>query len=433
MDVLVCARRLALRALPVAFLMLVFSNYLSASTVVVGTCKSLVQFTTIQAAINSVPSGSTVDICPGTYTEQININKSVTLAGVASGSGADEVVILPPSGGLTSNATSLSSGSAMAAHVWVLGPATVNINNLIVDSLGNGLSGCGAPTLVGILYQNASGTLQHVATRNQWIGSSETDTGSNGCQNGLGIYAQSGNSGTSTVSVLNSSVHDYQKNGITGNEVGTSLTVSNTDIVGQGATNGAGENGIQIGFGASGSISNNLVIDDVWAPDTSTDPGDAAAGILLYDTATGVTVKSNTVGNTQFGIAAVTDTSGEGDGATISSNKVFGTRIFDAIDVCVNNSTVQSNTIMNSSESAIHMDASCGSTGNGNLVIDNTIVEACTGVLQDLGTTDTISPNTYFAVGLKSGSSCTPTPQHAAAVSTLQQSSGRIKHRPVRP
>ena len=419
MDVLGCIRRVAIRVVPMAFVVFVFGNSLSALTVVVGTCRSLVQFTTIQAAINAVPSGSTVDICPGTYHEQITIKQSVTLTGVASGS-SDEVVILPPSGGLIPNATSLSSGSAIAAQVWVEGPLgptqKVNFNNLVVDSLGNGLSGCGAPTLAGILYQNASGALQHVATRNQWIGSSESDTGSNGCQNGLGIFVQSGNSGTSAVSVLNSSVHDYQKNGITGNEVGTSLTVMNNDIVGQGATVGAAENGIQIGFGASGSISGNLVIDDVWAPDTSTDPGDAAAGILLFDAASGASVKSNTVGNTQFGIAAVTDTSGEGDDATISLNKVFGTRIFDGIDVCVNNSTVQSNTIMNSTESAIHVDASCPSTGTGNTVTGNTIVEACTGVLVDATATgDTISPNTYFEVGMTSGSSCTPTPQSTAA------------------
>jgi len=429
MDVLVCARCVAMRFLPMAFVVFVFGSNLSASTVVVGTCKNLVQFSSIQAAIDAVPPGSTVDICAATYSEQIHINKSITLTGVAQNS-ADAVVILPPAGGLTANATSLSSGNPIAGHIAVLGPATVNFNNLIVDSLGNGLSGCGAATLVGILYQNATGTLKHVATRNQWIGSSESDGGSNGCQNGLGIFVQSGNSGTSAVTVQNSSVHDYQKNGITGNESGTSLTVMNSDIVGQGATTGAAENGIQIGFGATGSISGNLVIDDVWAPDTITDPGDAAAGILLFDSVNGTSVKSNTVGNTQFGIAAVTDTGGEGDNATISMNKVFGTRVFDGIDVCVNNSTVQSNTIMNSSESAIHLDASCGSTGNGNTVTNNTIIDACTGVLADSGTSSTTSPNTYFAVGLTSGSSCTPAPTRSAAKTGR---AARVQYRPVRP
>jgi hypothetical protein len=287
---------------------------------------------------------------------------------------------------------------------------------------------------VGILYQNACGTLDHVVTRNQWVGASESDTGSNGCQTGLGIFAQSGNGGTSNLKVIASSVHDYQKNGITGNEVGTTLTVTNSDVVGQGATNGAGENGVQIGFGAAGTVNGTLVIDDVWAPDTSTDPGDAAAGILLYDAAAGnTTVKGNTVGNTQVGIAAVSDTSGEGDGASITLNKVFGTRLFDAIDVCVNNSVIQTNTIMNSAESAIHLDASCTGTGNGSTVSQNVIVDACTGVLQDSGTSgNTITPNTYAAAVTTSGSSCTPAPS-ARAGATSVPAHGATRPSPIRP
>ncbi len=367
--------------------------------------------------------------------EQLSINKNLTFVGVASGT-ADGVVILSPVAGLAANTNSLATGNPIAAHVWVLGPATVNFNNLIVDSLGNGQSGCGAPDVIGILYQNASGTLNHIATRNQWIGTSESDIGSNGCQNGLGIFVQSGNSGTSTVTVENSSVHDYQKNGITGNEVGTTITVLNNDVVGQGATNGAAENGVQIGFGAVGTVSGNLVIDDVWAPDTITDPGDAAAGILLYDTSGSPVVKNNTVGNTQYGIAVVTDISGQLGNTSITGNKVFGTRIFDGIDVCSNSNVVQSNTIMNSSESAIHMDAGCGSTGNGNTVSSNTMIEACVGILEDAGAANTIGTNTYFAAGTTAGSPCTPVPTHSVANAKNGTQGGAIKRGhslPLRP
>ena len=431
MSTLVRRHQGILLSLALTVLACLSTQNVSASTVVVGNCKTLVQFQHIQDAINAVPTGSTIDICPNTYNEQLSINKSVTLTGVVNGT-SDAIVILPPSGGLTANATSFSSGNPIAAHIWVFGPVTVNMNNIIVDSIGNGISGC-SPNPIGILYQNANGTLNHVATRNQWVGSSESDGGSNGCQSGLGIFVQSGNSGTSTVTVTNSSVHDYQKNGITGNETGTTLTVTNSDVVGQGATTGAAENGIQIGFGAAGTVTGNLVIDDVWAPDTITDPGDAAAGILLYDAAANkTTVKSNTVGNTQYGIAAVTDTAGEGDGASITSNKVFGTRIFDGIDVCVNGSVVQTNTIMNSSESAIHLDASCTGTGNNSTVSGNTMIEACVGVLQDAGTTgDTISPNTFFAAGTTSGSACSAT--LASTRGSERKPAHGIHQKPVRP
>lgn len=431
MNLLARVGRFAFTVLSITLLMGTLGQNLFAATVIVGNCQNLVQFSTISAAINAVPSGSVIRICPGTYSEQLNINKSLTLTGVPFGT-SDAIVIVPPSSGLSANATSLSNNNPLTAHVWVLGPATVNMNNIIVDSIGNGQSGCSQPILIGILYQNATGTLNHVVTRNQWVGASETDTSSNGCQTGLGIFAQSGGGGTSKLGVIASSVHDYQKNGITGNEAGTTLTVTNSDIVGQGATQGAAENGVQIGYGATGSVSGSLVIDDVWAPDSISDPADAASGILLFDSAAGsAIVKNNTVGNTQFGIAAVTDTSGEGDGASITQNKVFGTRIFDGIDVCVNSSLVQSNTIMNSSESAIHLDASCGTTGSNNTVTQNVIVDACAGVLQDSGATgNTITPNTYNATVTTTGNSCTPPAVRAGGKAG---SRGPVHHSPIRP
>jgi pectin methylesterase-like acyl-CoA thioesterase len=79
----------------------------SASAVVVGTCKNLVTFSTIQAAINAVPSGSTVNVCPGTYAEQVTITKKLILTGVQAGTG-DASVIVPPSGGLVQNGSDIS-------------------------------------------------------------------------------------------------------------------------------------------------------------------------------------------------------------------------------------------------------------------------------------------------------------------------------------
>ena len=55
-----------------------------------------------------------------------------------------------------------------------------------------------------------------------------------------------------------------------------------------------------------GKIASNVAMDDVWAPDTISDSADAASGILVY-ASSGVTVSGNTVGNTQFGIAFVSD------------------------------------------------------------------------------------------------------------------------------
>jgi hypothetical protein len=374
----------------------------ASATTVVGTCMTGTQFSSIQDAINNVVAGTNIHICPGTYPEQLHVNRALTLTGVVSGT-SDAVIIVPPVGGLVANTTSLRDKSPIAAQVLVDVDNTVNLANIIVDSIGNSLNAC-APLLVGIFYRNSSGTVNHVVTRNQWVGTSEQDPNLDGCQTGLGIFAQSGNNLTSAVTVENSSVHDYQKNGITGNEVGTIINVLNNNVIGQGATNGAAENGIQIGFGAAGMISGNTVIDDVWAPATVSNPGNAASGILLFDAGSNsITVKANTVGNTQFGIALATDTAGLNDGVTVQKNKVTGTRIFDAIDVCSNGNTVTSNVLANSAESAIHLDASCGAldggtSGDNNTVTTNIVSDGNVGVLKDTGVTgNTTTPNTFFA------------------------------------
>jgi len=396
---------------------------LSAATVVVGTCRNLVTFSTIQAAINASPSGSTVDICPGTYPEQLTINKSITLNGVSFTTGgvtSDAAIIVPPSGGLIQNATDVDTGNPIAAQIFVQNPATtVNLTNLTVDGTGNGIAAC-TPDLQGILYQNASGTVNHVAVRNQTPAPAD-----GGCQIGEGIYVQTGSGFASTVTVENSSVHNYNKNGITGNDANTTLIATGNYVQGAGVVPvpGAAQNGIQLGFGAKGTIKGNTVIDNIYGDATIA----ASADILLYDTAesSGISVNMNTVGNSQIPIALYTlgdDGANLGDGVSVTGNKIFGTSVYDGIDVCTNSNTVTGNIIFNSAESGVHLDASCGAffggaTGNNNSVTGNTVVEsACAGILADTGTTfNTTGPDTYFTVPTTIASSCSVAPRGKTA------------------
>jgi hypothetical protein len=370
-----------------------FGGQLMAATLQVGTCRNHVStFTTIQAAVNASSPGGTVLVCPGTYPEQVKINKALTITGIQSGT-LDAAVVVAPSGGVVQNTTSLATGNPIAAQILVTETTGVNIGNLTIDGSNNGISssGCTPLNLVGVLYQNASGTVNHVAAINQALSGNSI-----GCQVGLAIFVQSGNGGTSNVTISNSHVENYQKNGITGNEVGTTVTVTGNTVVGQGRTNGAAENSIQVGFGAAGKITSNVAMDDVWAPDTISDSGDAASGILVY-ASSGVTVSGNTVGNTQFGIAFVSDsTLGPADGGTVTGNRVAATHIFDGIELCGSSNTVQSNRINGSDESAIHVDSSCGPVTN-NVISGNTINEACAGIL--VGTaagSNSIGSNTFF-------------------------------------
>lgn len=365
--------------------------YCSAKTVQVGSCKiGPTNYPSIQNAVDASSAGDTVDVCPGTYHEQVSINKALNLYGVAGGN-LDAPVIVAPTSGVTANATSLATGNPIAAQVAVLSAAgLVNVKNIVVNGKNNGMVDCSGPELVGILYQNTSGTVSRVAAMNQALVPAAA-----GCQNGLGIFVQSGNGGTSVVTVSNNVVGNYQKNGITGNEVGTNVTVSGNSVYGQGPTTGAAENSIQIGFGATGKVMNNLVGDDIWSPDVFGDTGDAAAGILVY-ASSGVTTSGNVVSSTQYGIAYASDpTLGAADGGTITLNKVSATHLYDGIDVCSNNNTIQKNTINASDEAGVHLDSTCGGTGVNNTVMSNTVNLGCAGIL-DGGSGNTYSGNLFY-------------------------------------
>jgi len=386
-----------------------------AGSTVAGLCASPgTHYTTIQAAVTAAEALTppiTVRVCPGTYTEQVLITKSLTLEGVPSTPPTqDAAVILPPLSGLSANGVDIF-GNPVATQIFVQGPGiTVTITNLTVDGTGNNLAGCGAPTLEGIYFQNASGKIFKNAVRNQFQ-TEFADFG--GCQNGLAINVENAD-GSSNVTISNNSVRSYQKNGITATGAATgygaygpTVTISGNYIVGLGATGmnwpgGAAENGVQVGFGAVGTISGNTVNDNIWWGEYAQynydglggpTPGNGASGILVY-ASEGVTISSNSVGSAQFGIAVDSDpTYGPADSNTITSNKISGTQVFDAIDVCSSSNTVKLNNIYGSAQSAIHVDDGCGS-GNYNTVTNNTINEACAGILEGTNT-GTYSPNTY--------------------------------------
>jgi hypothetical protein len=398
----------------------------SATYAEVGTCvvpnAAAHNYTTIQAAVTASKAGTIIEICPGTYQEQVAIAKNMTLEGVAS-AGQNAAVILPPAGGLVVNAYDFDNSNFPTAAQILVQFATVTISNLTVDGTGMNINAC-TPDPIGILYQNASGAVNHVAVRNQALPPADA-----GCQSGLGIYVQTAASYASKVTVENCSVHNYNKNGITGNDPGTALTVTECYVQGNGpAPNIAGQNGIQLGFGAAGKITSNTVIDNIYF-----DPSVATASdILLYDTASdsGITVNTNVVGNSQVPIGLINyfdDPPNYGNGVTVNANRIFGASMgtsmpqytADAIDVCTNGNTITNNIIFNSDESAVHFDSSCGTlfgggpTGQSNYANTNTIVESeCAGLLDDWSNTAGNydgNPETYYTVPFPlaySASSC---------------------------
>jgi hypothetical protein len=359
---------------------------LTAATVVVGTClPAYPHFSTIQAAINALPLGGTVLVCPGKYPEQIRISHPITLKGVES-SGSNLALITMPSGG---------TGTQVYVH-----DANVNISDLTIDGRNNGATNCGqGPN--GIVYLVSSGTINHVSVRNE-IPRGRALRGCFFDGNGIYVATRLYRHGASNVTIENSSIHAFQSNGIEANGRGTSVTVKNNSIGGN--TVGPTSNGVAVVDGATGTITGNSII-NVLEPVSFPNLFGGGYGILV-GCSQGVTISGNTIGDTQVGISissGCASLTGNADGNTIYKNTIFQTHIFDAVYVCGNSNLVQGNTINSTSEAAIRFDGSCnnpGVAGFFNTFTGNTVNDACTTSLVDPAVSglNTIDSNTSYNV-----------------------------------
>ena len=193
----------------------------------------------------------------------------------------------------------------------------MNLQNLTVDWQSQNLpvstTGCSPPDdVMGILYQNASGTVSDVVTRNQQLPNSL------GNQAGEGIFVES-NGGKSQITVQNSAVHDFQKNGITTNGAGIFAQIQNNSVRGSGPNLNIAQNGIQLGYGATGEVEDNALSDFVYSGE-----GYVASGILIVGSH-GADIEENTVGNTQGGIVTTSIPGNDADKTSINDNWIFGT------------------------------------------------------------------------------------------------------------
>lgn len=380
----------------------------------VGTCTTNpLQYTAIQSAVNAAQTNDKVQICPGSWPEQVVVAKAITLTNVPDM--AFPTVAIPASGAVR-NGTTLS-GKALAAQILVVSPnplsGKVNVRNLIVDGTGNNDTTCDMQ-LAGIYYQNAGGTISHNTAQNQLL-----PAGYQGCQEGVGIIGENQTVNTPSIQINHNTVINFDKNGITVSYGAAVVTIADNTITGRGSTDTTAQNGIQLGYGASGSIKGNTVSNLIYSP------APEAAGILLYDLPAGSylstpQVRNNTVSNAQNGIVldAVSGAPGallpvkknnvssaatagiglysdfgvdEGvqisnDYISVGGNLIDGASPYDDIDACSDNNKISGNTVINAAEGGIHLDARCtqaddSSSGVLNKVGKNTITTNCVGIL----------------------------------------------------
>jgi hypothetical protein len=226
--------------------------------------------------------------------------------------------------------------------------------------------------------------LRHAAIRNFTLGAAL-----NACQSGTGVFVESGGGQTSDVEISDCSIHDYQKNGITANESGTTAKIHNNVVTGIGPTPGAAQNGIQIGFSAGGAIRENVVANNVWSPCTAVASCVAVATDILVTHSDNVRVTDNTAGISQVGIFV------DGNNAEVRNNKVFAASVFENIRLQGNGNRAAENTVFNGGDADIYVQ------GNNNSVVRNSISEAPIGILEAMGSAgNQFAGNSFFNVSV---------------------------------
>jgi hypothetical protein len=366
---------------------------LLASTVQVGTCKTGLQsFLTISAAVSSVPAGSTIDVCPGTYAEQVAINKPLNLVGVAAGT-TNQVLITVPSAGLVANAVSMF-GETVAAQVLVEA-GQVNITNITVDGTGGDMS-C-TVWLAGIFYGSGSS-----GAVNQVRASGQIDST---C--GVGIWAENANIPGETVTVQNSTVYNVDSAGIfAGSGTTPTLTANlNNNVVNASAAVAAIDSD-----SVKGQVNGNDVSNSVFG---------------VYDISN-INVQTNTiVGATTAGIYMA-------NGGTASGNDVSGSS--EGVLLGANGATLKGNTIMSSTTAGVELGC-FSATVNNNLINDAPVGVDAAPTTVALGsntfanTTTTIT-NGCAAAALAAGTAMT---SGAAQVQAIRSNFSQQWHTPATP
>jgi len=255
----------------------------------------------IQESVDLV-TGSTVNVAAGTYEAQVVIGKELTLVGA----GKDVTVIQSPT-----TLTEYFTTSADNYPIVYIHDADATVQDFTIDGLGRGNANY---RFVGIGFWNAGGSITNVDL------TGVRDTPFSGAQHGVSIYAYNTTGGPYTVNITDVNIDDMQKNGMALNGNGLTANATSCSVAGQGPTSVTAQNGIQIGYGAGGTVTNCTVTGVGYTGESWT-----ATAMLFYNSSS-VNLSGGNVSGSQTSVM-YQETQGAIDGITITSTTITGTAI----------------------------------------------------------------------------------------------------------
>jgi hypothetical protein len=234
----------------------------------------------IQGAVDAALTGDSVLVSNEIYEEQVEITKDINLRGESM---AGTIIKSPVT--LTKYFTTSVNNYPI---IYLHDIGSPEISNFTIDGAGRGN---GNYRFQGIGFRNAGGKVDGCIIKDI------RETPINGMQHGVGIYAYADNGTARTLYVSGNTIYGFQKNGTAFNGPNLTAIADNNAITGAGAVNFIAQNCLQIGFGATGSFTNNNISNVSYTPST-----DVSCGMLLYQSGGTIQTRNNIVSNTQVGI-----------------------------------------------------------------------------------------------------------------------------------
>lgn len=277
------------------------SLYVSPTGTDAGACPASNPCATINYAESVAATGAVIHVAAGNYSQSVTVNKNVTIDGAGPGT------VLDPSTPVSAG-NDPDSGYPTWAIIDVTPGTTAKVVNLTVDgtkaSAFFNQYGC-ADDYVGVYYNGASGTLDNVT-----VNGVQLPTALFGCQDGLGVFVNAPSGDQASVNMANDIVTNYDKNGITCDDAGTSCVISYSTVTGSGPTPLIAQNGIQAYGAAKADINDDTVSQNSY---TGGGAGNQATGLLLLDTGT-VAAVQNVVSSNDVNVYLGSDGSGPTQG-----------------------------------------------------------------------------------------------------------------------
>ncbi|HEV7666424.1 MAG TPA: right-handed parallel beta-helix repeat-containing protein [Chloroflexota bacterium] len=321
-------------------------------------------FTRIQDAVNFANAGDRINVCPGTYVEQVTISSAakdnITLRSVSAWQAIIKApaVLLPPTAKAIVRVSSSHNVTILAFTITGPGPGPCGSidNGVRVDTAGS-----------ANIYGN------HIIDIR--------DEPLSGCQNGVAIQVgRAAEATTGSANIFGNVIERFQKNGMTVSNIDSNANVIANRVLGIGPTILIAQNGVQVSSGATARVQYNFIANAIYTPQTVT-----STGVLLFSPGA-VDISRNTIPRDDTGIYAFGGTAA----SSVYDNDVRSSS-FDGITVdMTNNYTVNDNDSVQNTFAGVGIYE--GSKSN---TISNNDLEhnKDSGILLDMGTSNTIRGN----------------------------------------